>query len=436
MVGREEPTHKLVLPNGLTVVFQRAPYTVSVSIGVYVKLGSRSESESSAGYCHFLEHMLFKDTEKRTAKQQAEDWERVGAYSNAATSREFTYFYGTLAAKDLELGLELLSEMMFLPVFKEQDVKNEAEVVLEEMKGYEDSPEDAVHDFYYNNFFPGNALGRDIIGTEKTIKAVTPTLLRNFYESYYCPDNMVLSLSGDFDPETILLTVQKYFSVPHKKGLVAAYETPIKKFGYFRKGNKETEQAYFVLGGNGLPRNFRDSTRLSLLTHVLGGGMSSRLFQKVREERGLCYHITAYPSSYRDSGITSIVCSSSRERFQESLTVILDELKHFVEAGITAKELQDAKTNHEGSLSIGYEQTDSRMTNIALQEIYYGKYFTFEERVREIHSVSLEEINELSRQVFAIPELHLSVLAKLGEKEEASIRRLIESFSYPEGGRR
>lgn len=429
---KEEQTHKIELPNGITVLFQRAPYTVSVSLGVYIRIGSRSESPEEAGYCHFLEHMLFKDTQKRTAKQQAEDWERVGAYSNAATSREYTNFYATLASRDLELGLELLSEMMFLPLLRDQDIKTEAEVVLEEMKGYEDSPEDGVHDFYYNNFFPENALGRDIIGTEKSIKAVTSKSLREFYEKYYHSANMILSISGDYEPEWILKTVEKYFSVKTNRRLTAHFETPRKVFGYFRKGNKETEQAYFILGGEGRPRSFYDATRLSLLTHILGGGMSSRLFQKIREERGLCYNITSYPSSYSDMGITSIVCSSSKERFLESITLILEELRIFLDLGITSAELSDAKTNHEGSLSIGYEHTESRMNNIAFQEMYYGKYYTLEERIREIHSVTLDELNSLAKKIFALPKLHLSVLAKMNAKEEEKLKKIFESFSYPE----
>ncbi|XDD59611.1 M16 family metallopeptidase [Leptospira sp. WS58.C1] len=399
-------------------------------MGVYVKVGSRSETLETAGYCHFLEHMLFKDTEKRTAKQQAEDWERVGAYSNAATSREYTYFHATLASRDLELGLELLSEMMFRPLFRDQDIRTEAEVVLEEMKGYEDSPEDAIHDFYYNNLFSGNSLGRDIIGTETSIRGVTPSSLRKFYETYYHPENMILSLSGNYEPEFVFDLVSKYFSQSVKKGKEGTFETPKKEFGYFRKGNKETEQAYFILGGEGFPRNFHDATRLSLLTHVLGGGMSSRLFQKVREEKGLCYHITSYPSSYRDVGINSIVCSTSKERFAESLELILEELRLFVDKGVTSQELKDAKTNHEGSLSIGYEHTESRMNNIAFQELYYGKYNSLEDRIKEIHSVTEEEINQTVRKIFALPKLHLSVLAKLKAKEEQKIKSIFGSYSY------
>ncbi|TGM14159.1 insulinase family protein [Leptospira selangorensis] len=430
MVFLEEKNHKITLGNGLVVLFQRAPYSVSVSMGVYVKVGSRSETLENAGYCHFLEHMLFKDTEKRTAKQQAEDWERVGAYSNAATSREYTYFHATLASRDLELGLELLSEMMFQPLFRDQDIRTEAEVVLEEMKGYEDSPEDAIHDFYYNNLFRENSLGRDIIGTEASIRGVTPTSLRKFYETYYHPENMILSLSGNYEPEFVFDLISKYFSHSVKKGKEGTFETPKKEFGYFRKGNKETEQAYFILGGEGFPRNFHDATRLSLLTHVLGGGMSSRLFQKVREEKGLCYHITSYPSSYRDVGINSIVCSTSKERFAESLELILEEVKLFVDKGVTSQELKDAKTNHEGSLSIGYEHTESRMNNIAFQELYYGKYNSLENRIKEIHSVTEEEINATVRKIFALPELHLSVLAKLKAKEEQKIKSIFGSYSY------
>ncbi|MDV6234724.1 pitrilysin family protein [Leptospira ellisii] len=416
--------HRKVLPGGITVLFQKAPHTVSVSAGVFVRVGSRHESQKNAGYCHFLEHMLFKDTAKRSAKQQAEDIERVGGFTNAATSREYTYFHVTVAGKHLELGLELLSEMIYEPLLKQTDIENEAGVILEELQGYEDSPEDYIHDFYYQNFFPDNSLGRDIIGTRESVGGVNHKKILEFYDTYYHTENMFLALSGNFEPEQVFAAAEKFFHrsrIKKKEG--NAPVLPKKKWGYFPK-KKKLEQVYFILGGEGFAREFHKASMASLFTHILGGGTSSRLFQKVREEKGLCYQITAYPSSYADAGINSIVCSTSKDKFVTCMETISDEIKSVLDRGITEKELLDAQTNHEGTLSISYEQTESRMNTIALMELYYGRNYSYEERVKEIYSITLDDLNRFAQSVFGIPKLHLSALGNLGLKEEKAVRKL------------
>ncbi|MCG6167449.1 insulinase family protein [Leptospira sp. FAT2] len=426
----QEPSqlvHRKVLPGGITVLFQQAPHTVSVSAGVFVRVGSRHESAKNAGYCHFLEHMLFKDTEKRTAKQQAEDIERVGGFTNAATSREYTYFHVTVAGKHIGIGLELLAEMIYEPLLKQSDIENEAGVILEELQGYEDSPEDYIHDFYYQNFFPKNSLGRDIIGTRESVGGVNHKKLLDFYDTYYHTENMFLSISGNFEPDEIFSIVAKYFNRPRKKKKEGnSLSLPKKQWGYFPK-KKKLEQVYFILGGDGFAREFHNASKASLFTHILGGGTSSRLFQKVREEKGLCYQITAYPSSYADIGINSIVCSTSKDKFITCMETISDEIKSILDRGITEQELRDAQSNHEGTLSISYEQTESRMNTIALMELYYGRNYSYEERVKEIYSITLEDLNSFAKSVFGIPKLHLSALGNLGSKEEKAVQRL---FSF------
>ncbi|EKN88197.1 peptidase, M16 family [Leptospira interrogans str. 2003000735] len=423
----QEPSqivHRKVLPGGITVLFQKAPHTVSASAGVFVRVGSRHESSKNAGYCHFLEHMLFKDTAKRSAKQQAEDIERVGGFTNAATSREYTYFHVTVAGKHIGIGLELLAEMIYEPLLKQSDIDNEAGVILEELQGYEDSPEDYIHDFYYQNFFPKNSLGRDIIGTRESVSGVTHKSILDFYDTYYHTENMFLSISGNFEPDEIFTIAAKYFNrtrVKKREGNLLSL--PKKKWGYFPK-KKKLEQVYFILGGEGFAREFHNTSSASLFTHILGGGTSSRLFQKVREEKGLCYHITAYPSSYADVGINSIVCSTSKEKFITCLEIISDEIKSVLDHGISEKELLDAQTNHEGTLSISYEQTESRMNTIALMELYYGRNFSYEERVKEIYSITLEDLNMFAKSVFGIPKLHLSALGNLSLKEEKAVQRI------------
>ncbi|EKO34227.1 M16 family metallopeptidase [Leptospira santarosai] len=423
----QEPSqlvYRKVLPGGITVLFQQAPHTVSVSAGVFVRVGSRHESVENSGYCHFLEHMLFKDTAKRTAKEQAEDIERVGGFTNAATSREYTYFHVTIAGKHIGVGLELLAEMIYEPLLKQSDIENEAGVILEELQGYEDSPEDYIHDFYYQNFFPKSSLGRDIIGTRESVSKVDHTKLLEFYDTHYHTENMFLSISGNFEPDEIFTIAEKHFNrLRKKKKDIDALSLPKKQWGYFPK-KKKLEQVYFVLGGEGFAREFHNASLASLFTHILGGGTSSRLFQKVREEKGLCYQITAYPSSYIDVGINSVVCSTSKEKFVTCLETISDEIKSILDRGITERELIDAQSNHEGALSISYEQTESRMNTIALMELYYGRNYSYEERVKEIYSITLEDLNRFAKSVFGIPKLHLSALGNLGLKEEKAVQRI------------
>lgn len=235
----QEPSqlvYRKVLPGGITVLFQQAPHTVSVSAGVFVRVGSRHESAENSGYCHFLEHMLFKDTAKRTAKEQAEDIERVGGFTNAATSREYTYFHVTVAGKHIGVGLELLAEMIYEPLLKQSDIENEAGVILEELQGYEDSPEDYIHDFYYQNFFPKSSLGRDIIGTRESVSKVDHTKLLEFYDTHYHTENMFLSISGNFEPDEIFTIAEKHFNrLRKKKKDIDALSLPKKQWGYFPK---------------------------------------------------------------------------------------------------------------------------------------------------------------------------------------------------------
>lgn len=411
---------KQTLPNGTTVLHQRSTGHTA-SVGLWVKLGSRNESDFERGYTHFLEHMVFKGTEKRTAKQLALEIERVGGFMNAATSREYTYFYIIVSKTELALAIDILTDMVTSALLSPQDIQNEIGVVLEEMKSYEDDPEEFLHDFYYKNFMKNSALGLDIIGTKESVSGITSEKLRAYYESYYIPENTLLSVSCDEESGFVFQLAEKYLGEFKGKGKSPKPDlNPPKQYGKFLHKRK-LEQVNFVLGTDGVPKNIFAGAKISLLNTIFGGSMSSRLFQKVREENGLCYSIQSYSSSYVDSGIYSISCGTSKKNFQSAVEIILKEIQELCKNSISAIELADAKTNQKGTMVISYEQADNKMTDIALQELYYQKYYSIEERMKLIDSISREDIEELIQKLYGHGQLHLSVIGDVKEKKFESI---------------
>lgn len=408
---------KKTLPNGLTFLFLPMPGAESVSIGAWVKVGSRYETDEERGYTHFLEHMLFKGTETRTSRQQAEEIESVGGFFNAVTSREYTYFYVTVAKAEIELGMDILADMIFRPLLREEDVRSESNVIVEELKGYEDSPDDYVYDLYFNDIFNGHNLGRDIIGTRESVLGATRDSICNYYLKHYHPSHMMLSVSGSFDRELVEKYAEKYFSVSSDREPSVLTSTPVgKAFGLnFKK--RRLEQVNFLLGAEGFPRDFESAVKLSVVTNILGGGMSSRLFQSIREEKGLCYSISCFPSSYKDAGIVSISCSTSKEKFLYCVESIIEEIRALKKTGFSQKELDFAKGNQKGSLAIGYELPENRMLDIAMQEMYFGKYYSYQDRLEELNKITLDELNECMQQIFSVTKLQLTGVGNLSKAD-------------------
>lgn len=407
---------KKTLANGLTFLFQKAPHAAGASIGVWVKMGSRFERKTEMGYTHFLEHMLFKGTTHRTARQLAEEIERVGGYFNAATSREYTYYYVTIALPYIEQGFKVLSDMLFDSLLKQEDIQNEREVIFEEMRGYEDSPDDYVFDCYFRNIFPKDSLGRDIIGSRESVMGVDARKLRKFYQKHYHTERMILAISANLSEKKAEKLAEKYFSRNIEATQTAQYKLKkVQKSFSIHFEKRKLEQVNFMIGAQGYGRQFASIIEKILLTTILGGGMSSRLFQKIREEKGLCYSISCFPSSFTNTGLINISCGTSGKRFLYCLESILQELRELKMQGVTEKELEDAKSNQIGSMSIGFESPENRMMNIAMQELYYGKYRSFQERVAAIRNVNLEQINQTAQEIFAGKKLHLTGIGNLTE---------------------
>ncbi|MDZ4727656.1 MAG: pitrilysin family protein [Leptospira sp.] len=410
---------RIVLSNGLTILFQPMKHAASMAVGLFLKEGSLAETNTELGYFHFLEHMLFKDSETRTSKEMASEIERVGGILNGSTSREYTQYYVVAINDKAELAFDILSDMVYRPKFREEDIKTEQNVVIEEMRSYEDAPDDFVYDFYFRNIFKKSPYGRDIIGTKASINKITRKSIRNFYEKHYFPANMVLSVSGNLKWKDVIKLAEKYFPFKNPVGKVSSpvvIPAPNKSFTRHLEKRK-IEQFNVMLGASGVPRDFRSVTIIQLLSTILGGGMASRLFQNIREKEGLCYSIYCFPSFYRTTGLFSISCATSKEKANRCISLILEEIREILKNGFSAKELEDAKTNQLGGMAIGYELPENRMNNIGLQEIYFGKYYPLQDRMKALKSVTLNELNDMAKKIFSIKQLHLSCIGDMKETE-------------------
>jgi predicted Zn-dependent peptidase len=440
-----ESLHKKVYPNGFTLLFQPVTHVASISCGLFLRRGSVHETESEAGYFHFVEHMLFKGTRNRNARQIVESIERVGGSINALTSREYTCYYISMIRDELSLALEILSDMIYQPLFRSGDMDLERNVILEEIKGYEDSPEDFLYDEYYSSFFRDAPIGRNIAGTKTSVASVSEKEIKRFYQKHYEPKNLILSISGNASITEVEELVENFFpislssnsQVPKQKSLEKTradlsiiysspeYGVPSEKFYGKEFHKRKIEQVNFYMGADGKPRKDSLGPALVLACNILGGGMSSRLFQEVREKNGYCYGIQCFPSSYQKTGISSIFCATSVTNFPKSLGLILKEIKKILKRGFSNLELENSRTNLIGGLAMGYEMTESRMNNIAIQEIYFGKFYSLLDRIQLFAKVDLDELNQAFRDAFGLASFHLSAIGDIPKSVQKDIRSLM-----------
>jgi len=388
------------LDNGLRVVVEDIEYVNSVSVGLWVENGSRNENEHNNGISHFIEHMLFKGTLGRTAKQLAEVIEDVGGQINAFTSREATCFYIKALDTYLELSLDILSDMLFNSNFSEEDIKKEQNVIVEEINMSEDSPEDVLADLHTKAIWNTDSISRPILGTMSTVKSFNRKMLLDYIESYYIPENSVISISGKFDMGNIENLVQKYFgkwSSNNKK--ITKYSSPkIFNQHYFRK--KDIEQLHVSLGIPGIELGNDDTYTLILLSNILGGGASSRLFQKIREELGVCYSIYCYISAFKNTGIVSIYAGLNPMQAEIAINAIKEEVSKFAKFGIDNERLFKAKEQLKGSYILGLESTSSRMFSNGRSVMFMNKINTPEDVLRKINEIDMTRVNAVMENTF------------------------------------
>lgn len=396
---------KYTCQNGVRIVLENIPTVRSAAIGVWIKTGSRNEVPELNGVSHFLEHMFFKGTTTRNAREIAESFDSIGGQVNAFTSKEYTCYYAKVMDNHASYALEILADMFFNSTFDEEELKKEKNVVYEEIKMYDDTPDDIVHDLLSKAVYENHPLGYPILGTESTLETFNSETLKKYVHDMYTPDKVVISIAGNVD-EKLIQEVESYFgSYQGGEDRLELVKPAFHENRITRK--KETEQAHLCLGFKGLEIGNDKSYSLVTLNNILGGSMSSRLFQEVREQRGLAYSVYSYHSSYQDTGLVTVyggTGTSQLDSLYETIQETLDTLKR---DGITEKELRNSKEQLKGSLMLSLESTNSRMSRNGKNELMLGEHRSLDDIIVKIDEVTEESVNELANQIFTEHSLSL-----------------------------
>jgi predicted Zn-dependent peptidase len=403
------------LLNGLPVVMESLRNMRSVVLGIWVKVGSRNELPEKNGISHFLEHMFFKGTKKRSAKDIAFEIDSLGGDLNAFTSRESTTFYVKVLDEYLEKGCELLSDVFLYSTFPEEDIEKEKRIIKEEIKMIEDTPDDYIHDLFNQTIWGHSGLGQPVLGHRDTVRSFTKDDLLSHIRKYYGTKDIVISCAGNFEPEQLLFMLNKNLG-NLRRGSEPERGAPPDFKGKLEVFRKELSEAHICLGVQGLSQASEERYSLIVLNTILGAGVSSRLFQEIREKRGLAYSIYSFIASYFDTGVWGVYAGVSRKKVREVLELILEEMNSLKDT-LNEAELQRAKNQLKGNIILGLESTSSRMNNIARQEIYYGRYYSPKEMMNKVDSVTLNQIKDLVSKLVKKEYFSLTVYGPVNEED-------------------
>lgn len=406
---------KYTLSNGLRVIVESIPTCRSVSFGIWVKTGSRNETPENSGISHFIEHMLFKGTKQRTAKDIADVFDGIGGNVNAFTSKEYTCYYAKVLDQHLPIAIDTLADMFFESEFDEGELAKEKNVILEEISMYEDTPDDKVHDDASRASFGSHPLAFSILGAEEKLMGMTADTLRDYMRGHYRVDNTVISVAGNVEPEAVLELLERHFGRFDARGESAPLHPPLFKGEYlFHK--KKTEQNHICLSFQGCSIADPRLYAMILLNNAIGGGMSSRLFQEIREKRGLAYSVYSYHTSYADSGLYTIYAGTAPKQTKDVLDLTLELLGDIGAQGLTEAELHRGKEQLKGSLILSLESTSSRMNRNGKNELMLGRHYTLDEMIEKIDAVSMETLHEVTRHMLAEP----FAVAMVGSSDKAA----------------
>ena len=409
---------KTTLGNGIRIITEAMPYVRSASLGIWADVGSAAERREQRGISHLVEHMLFKGTQRRSARDIAETMDGVGGNLNAFTDKEATCYYAKVIDHHVPLAIDVLADMFLHSTFAPEELLKEQKVVLEEIRMYDDSPDDMIHDLFTRTMWRGSDLGEPTIGYAETVSALTSDDLRRHLAARYAPDAVVFAAAGNVEHDAVVELVERAFA-EHRGSATSPVPDRPELTPATLVHRKDTEQAYIVLGTRGLA--VADDRRyvLSVLDTVLGGGMSSRLFQEIREKRGLAYSVYSFQQGYRGAGLLGISAGTAPESAQECIDVIIDELGRMAERGPTAAEVSLASEHLKGSLTLSLEASASRMIRLGRNEFNLGGQVAIEEIERSIDAVDVDAVWSLARELFDPASVGLCVLGPL---EDAGIR--------------
>ncbi len=409
--GRFARTH---LDSGTTVVTERMSEVRSGSVGFWIDVGSRDEPDPLAGTSHFLEHLLFKGTSTRSAKEIAEAFDSVGGDVNAFTGKEYTCYYARVLDDDIPMALDVLTDMITDSLIDSDEFQSERKVILEEIAMHEDTPDELVHDLFYRSLWDGHPLGRPVLGYNDTIGGVERDHVAAYWHERYSPPNLVVAAAGNIHHEALVETVAQTFERAGGKKTLRAGPTP-----QFKNGvsvfNRPTEQAHIIVGTEGLPRGHDDRHALSVIDNVLGSGMSSRLFQEVREKRGLAYSVYSYRSMFADTGTFSVYAGTLPENAQTVIDLVVGEMTALAERGITDAELERAKGNIKGSLVLSSEDPGSRMNRLGRQQLTTGEILSIDELIERFDRLTQDDLRRVIDTVLGDGRFCVTVVGPFDE---------------------
>jgi predicted Zn-dependent peptidase len=404
---------RATLPSGLTVLIETLPYVRSVSLGYYLRSGSAVETEEHGGASHFLEHLVFKGTKRRTTSDIAKVIDILGGDVDAFTGKEYTSFYAHVLDEQVETALDLLTDICVAPNFTDEDVESERSVILEEIKMVEDTPDDLVHEIFVTAFWADHPLGRPILGTEETVNRLQRPQIQAHYAETFHPSNMIFCASGNVRPEQIVPFLEKAFPADDRTPIRRDWAPPAPNQHVILREKRELEQVHLCLGSRGYPQQGQERYAAALFNTILGGGMSSRLFQRIREKEGLVYTVMSYHNGYLHGGYEAVYAACAPKNLRRVLNITLEEMRKIRRENATPDELAAAKLHLKGSILLSLESTVSRMSGIARQEYYFGRQFSPDEIIEHIDAVTLDDLQRVADTIVDPESLSLTMLGNL-----------------------
>ena len=402
-----------VLPNGLTLLTESMPHVRSVALGIWLNTGSRQEKPEKGGITHFIEHMVFKGTRNRTAEQIARSMDSIGGHLDAFTAKECVSYNAVVLDQHFTAALDVLSDLVLNPLFDPKDITRERSVVLEEIKSEEDNPEYLLHEIFTQKFWKGHPIGLPILGTRQTVGALDRPAIQKQFERSYRPNNMVIAVAGHLNHRRVTDMVEKRFRGLKRGNHQVAGRAPVIQPHITLKHKDFLEQGHLCLGVPSYPLAHQQRYACYVLNTLLGGGMSSRLFQKIREKQGLVYSVFSELTPYRDTGGLLVCAGTSPQSVPKVLTSVLEEFRDLKENYVGQEELQRTKDQLKGSIMLGLESTGSRMSNLARQEMYFGRSLSLDEMIQQIEAVTADEIAGIAQKFFQTDKIALTVLGRL-----------------------
>jgi predicted Zn-dependent peptidase len=418
--------NKTVLGNGIRVLTKKIPHVRSVSMGVWVNVGARDESSKESGLSHFVEHMIFKGTEKRTAFQIAKEFDSIGGHTNAFTSMELTCYHAKVMDTHLETMVDILSDIFLNSQFDEKEIEKELPVILQEIAMVEDSPEEYVHTLLGSNFWGDNPLGRSILGTRENIMGFNADAIKVFFRRFYQPEQIVISVAGNIEHDSFVELIGPAFEAVKSSDQLPGRVMPEISSKNISLNHRKLELAHVCIGTKGLSITDPNRYALSLINTILGGNMSSRLFQEIRERKGLAYSVYSFLSSHVDVGMFGVYMGVSPEKVNESLELLLKELQKVKDNTISEIELRNSKEYTKGSILLSAESTDNQMVRLAQNEIHFGKFIPVEDIVTRVEAVTQEDISNLAETLLDTKLLTLTTLGTLPDRK--AIENILSRF--------